>query len=99
MNFNDSWFFLEEIRLTRASGPDKLKFVSRLIFAASIAVAFAGPLRAQSRVVPGRDLLEFPLGALAEAQPLATQFGAGFWNPATMMIDGPDRGRLAAAAL
>jgi hypothetical protein len=55
--------------------------------------------RAQSRQIPGRDLLDFPLGLTAEAAPLATQSGAGLWNPATAFLADSNRWRLGAAAM
>src|SRR5579863_3367207 len=41
---------------------------------------------AQSASVPGRDLLDFPLGAMGEPQALSFSLGAGFWNPATLRL-------------
>jgi hypothetical protein len=68
-------------------------------------IAFAAALvlpaiaNGQSREIPGRDLLTFPLGLTAEAGPLATQSGSGFWNPATALISPGNQWRLGAAAM
>ena len=56
----------------------------RMTFAAVAAAAALSPLKAQQ--VPGRDLFQFPLGAVAEAPALATASGGGFWNPATLAL-------------
>lgn len=53
--------------------------MSRFIFAALGLLAAGSAAAAQ---VPGRDLLDFPLGLLAEAAPLSSQMTGGFWNPA-----------------
>lgn len=49
--------------------------------------------------VPARDLWEFPLGALLEPAALASEPGAGFWNPAAMAVPAADRWRFGMAAL
>jgi hypothetical protein len=59
--------------------------------------AVARPLSAQR--VPARDLLEFPVGTIAEAPALATHSGDGIWNPATILLVGSARTRVMAAAL
>lgn len=56
-----------------------VKYMSRFIFAALGSLVVASAAAAQ---VPGRDLLEFPLGLLAESAPLSSQMTGGFWNPA-----------------
>lgn len=61
--------------------------MSRLAFAALVSIVVSGAAAAQQ--VPARDLLEFPLGLLAEPAPLSTQMAGGFWNPATAAL-GPD---------
>jgi hypothetical protein len=59
-----------------------------LNFAAVTAVVLATPSEAQR--VPGRDLLQYPLGTLAESPALATETGDGFQNPAAIRLgDGP----------
>ena len=40
---------------------------------------------------PARDLLEFPLGLLAEAPALSMQMTGGLWNPATGSLRAPGR--------
>lgn len=46
--------------------------------------AFLAPETAHGQRVPGRDLLEFPIGTVAEAPALATDARIGVWNPATI---------------
>jgi hypothetical protein len=55
-----------------------------LNFAAVAALLIASPGEAQR--VPGRDLLQYPLGTLAESPALATETGDGFQNPAAIRI-------------
>ena len=45
-----------------------------------------------SRPIPGRALLDFPLGTLGEAPALSTAAGGGLFNPAAIL--GPDPARL-----
>lgn len=54
-------------------------------------------LRAQP--VPARDLWEFPLGAIFEPPALASEPGAGLWNPATVALPMGDRFRVGVASL
>ena len=69
----------------------------RLIFAALVHV---GALRAaHAQRVPARDLLDLPVGTLAEPAALATTVGDGFWNPATIILPGDTRARGALSAL
>jgi hypothetical protein len=49
--------------------------------------------------VPGRDLLEFPIGSLAEPSALAVEVGDGFRNPASVVLRDKVRGRVTAASL
>lgn len=53
----------------------------------------------QSGEIPGRDLLTFPIGLVAEAPALGTTGGSGFWNPATAVLPDGFRWRLSAAAM
>jgi hypothetical protein len=53
----------------------------------------------QSRLIPGRDLLEFPVGLAAESSALGDQTGMGLWNPATALLPPGARWRLAAASM
>lgn len=64
----------------------------RLALLSAITALTAPSLAAQ--LVPGRDLLAFPLGLTAEAPALATMAGFGFWNPATVAIPAGSRLRL-----
>lgn len=61
-----------------------LKCMRCLSFAAVAAFALADPSDAQR--VPGRDLLHYPLGTLAEAPSLALDSGDGFQNPAAVRL-------------
>lgn len=68
-----------------------------MIFGVGTAALCAASLRAQE--VPGRDLLLFPVGTLAEPQALATAAGLSFWNPAAGALDDSSRARGTIAAL
>lgn len=74
-----------------------LKSMRCLNFAAAAAVMLAGPSAAQR--VPGRDLLQYPLGTLAEAPALALDTGDGFQNPAAIRLAPGTRFRGTAVAL
>ena len=74
-----------------------VKYMRRIVFAALVLGASARGAGAQH--VPGRDLLDFPLGTLGEAPALAAQVGDGLWNPATIAIPTSARARVAATAL
>ena len=90
------------IRLTCSVHSDKLKYMSRFIFAAltSIAVtAVVSPSKANAQRVAGRDLLDFPLGLLAEAPALSTQMAGGLWNPATSALSAATRAEFGFAGL
>jgi hypothetical protein len=71
--------------------------MSRLIFAALLGVSFSELAKAQE--VPGRDLLEFPLGALARPHALATTPAASLWNPALGAPTGAYRTEVTGAML
>ena len=68
----------------------------RCLVLAAAAVFWAGSLGAQR--VPGRELLDFPLGALAEA-PLFAQADVALWNPAGIIPPGGNRGRIGFASV
>src|SRR5688500_7768351 len=68
-----------------------------LMFAATVGALV--PLALHAQDVPGRDLLEFPVGTLAEAPVLATHFGGGEWNPAAAILPAATRARFGAATL
>lgn len=71
--------------------------MSRKMFAASAAILLASPAGAQQ--VPGRDLLDFPIGRVAEAPALAAQSGDGFWNPALAQVPPGSIARVSVGAL
>lgn len=87
----------EGIRLTRATRSDNLNFMSRFIFAALVSALFADASAAQQ--VPGRDLLEFPLGLLAEPAALSSRMAGSLWNPASSALDGVGRWQVGFAGL
>ncbi|NUO62513.1 MAG: hypothetical protein HOQ11_04165 [Gemmatimonadaceae bacterium] len=61
-----------------------------------LALAVAAPVGAQR--VPGRDLLDLPLGTLADAPTLAAS-DVVLWNPAMIMVPAPHLGRVGFAAV
>ena len=83
--------------MTGRGRTDKLKSMRRLNFAAAAALLVAAPSEAQR--VPGRDLLHYPLGTLAEAPSLALDSGDGFQNPAAIRLPSDARARGTAVAL
>lgn len=88
------------IRLTDARCHNKLKYMSRFIFAAVVSGVLAGAApTAAAQQVPGRDLLEFPLGVLAEPASLSSRMAGGLWNPATARLDSAARGEIGIAGL
>lgn len=68
-----------------------------LNFAAAAAVSL--PIAGEAQRVPGRDLLQFPIGTLAEPQALALDTGDGFQNPAAIRLPDGARFRASASAL
>jgi hypothetical protein len=74
-----------------------LNFMSRTIFAAFAVALLARAGLAQG--LPGRDLLEFPVGALAEPRGMAGSLAASLWNPARVVRPGATRVEAALAAL
>src|SRR5436190_10918625 len=80
------------IRLTCLVYSNNLKYMSRFSFAAltSVAVTTLVSLISAADVnaqwVAGRDLLDFPLGLLAEAPALSERLPGGLWNPATSSL-------------
>ncbi len=71
--------------------------MSRLTFAALASVLVSAPAVAQG--VPARDLLEFPLGLLADAPALSTRMPASLWNPASRSADSSARAEIGLAGL
>jgi len=61
------------------------------------AIGWATGLGAQP--VPARDLWVFPIGAIFEPPALASQPGAGLWNPATVAVPAGERFRVGVASL
>jgi hypothetical protein len=71
--------------------------MSRFIFAVAVCLTLSPAAMAQR--VPGRDLLEFPLGTLAETPVLTKQIAGGLWNPAAGVLPRDERAQLGFAAL
>ena len=71
--------------------------MSRFTFAALASVLVSAPAAAQK--VPARDLLEFPLGLLADAPALSTRMPASLWNPASRAGDSTRRADIGLAGL
>jgi len=69
----------------------------RMLTCGLAAFGLATGLRAQP--VPARDLWAFPLGAIFEPPALASEPGAGLWNPATVALPAGDRLRFGVASL
>jgi hypothetical protein len=69
----------------------------RMLICGLAAFGWATGLRAQP--VPARDLWEFPLGAIFEPPALASEPGAGLWNPASVAVPAGERLRLGVASL
>lgn len=67
------------------------------LFPGLVALCWAGNVAAQT--VPARDLWEFPLGTMFEPAALASEPGAGLWNPATAALAAPVRYRFGVASL
>jgi hypothetical protein len=83
--------------LTGRARTGNLKSMRCLKFAAAAAFLLAGPSEAQR--VPGRDLLHYPIGTLAEAPSLALDSGDGFQNPAAVRLSDGAKVRGTAVAL
>jgi hypothetical protein len=69
----------------------------RLIFTTLWCGSFS--TRAPAQAVPGRDLLDFPVGTVAEAPAIARLAADGLWNPAAATMPNDTRIRASAAAL
>ena len=69
----------------------------RMLLGVFAALCWASALAAQP--VPARDLWEFPLGAVLEPAALASEPGAGLWNPAMSALAPGQRLRLGVASL
>ncbi len=71
-----------------------MRHLSLLLIAAALPTS---ALKAQ--LVPGRDLLSFPLGLTAEAPAFGTASGFGLWNPASIAVPEGSRIRLAVGTM
>jgi hypothetical protein len=69
----------------------------RLAFLALVSSTFTAVGGAQQ--IPGRDLLEFPIGTLADPPALALHLADGFSNPASILVGPGARGRIGVATL
>ena len=65
----------------------------------SLAAGMIAATPALAQRVPGRELLDFPLGSLAEPPALSVEAGDGFRNPASLLIGRPGKFRLVTSAL
>lgn len=83
--------------MTGRGRKDKLKCMRCLNFAAALAILPIAAVEAQR--FPGRDLLDFPIGTLAEGPALALDTGDGFQNPASIHLAEGTRARATAIAL
>lgn len=88
------WKHHERSRLTTVRHLCKVHAMRRALVSA--ALLFAVPASAQR--VPGRELLDFPLGALADA-PLFAPADVALWNPAGIAPGGGNRGRIGFASV
>jgi hypothetical protein len=80
--------------------PHKHTVRIRLPFIALAVVVLGASLgRAQSTAIPGRDLLGFPIGLVAEPAALPGLAGLGLWNPASTLLPADARMRVAVAAM
>lgn len=68
----------------------------RILLAAAL---LAGGSADAQTAVPGRDLLSYPIGLVAEAPALGQQAAAGFWNPASALLQRGERGRVGVGTL
>ena len=85
-------------RRLRGRGPrPNVNRMRRFTFAALLLAG--APAAAHAQRVPARDLLDLPLGTLAEPIALAGTVGDGFWNPATAALPAGTRARIGLAAL
>lgn len=55
--------------------------------------------RCQNAEIPGRELLRFPVGLIAEPAALPGLFGGGFWNPASTLLPEGASWRLSVGAM
>lgn len=88
---------VEAAGLTARRPAGNLNPMRRFIFAAGVSGLLSMPAGAQA--VPGRDLLDFPIGTLADAPALSTHAAGGYWNPAAVGLGRGIRARGSVAAL
>lgn len=68
-----------------------------MLLSALLALPCAG--QCQNAEIPGRELLRFPLGLVAEPAALPGMFNGGFWNPAAALLPEGATWRLSAGAM
>ena len=85
------------LRLTGLACTSKLPRMRRFV-SANLAVALASAMSAAQQL-PGRDLFDLPIAALAEGTALALFAGDGLRNPASLYVSGRERGRLSLSSL
>ncbi len=85
------------MRLTALGGGPKLRPMKRFVMA-TLAVPLASA-SAWAQQLPGRDLFDLPIAALAEGTALALFAGDGLRNPASLYVSSAERGRLSLSSL
>jgi hypothetical protein len=85
------------MRLTRLLSAPKLRRMRRLALIHTAVVLASASAPAQQ--LPGRDLFELPISALAEGTALALFAGDGLRNPASLYVSSRERGRLSLSSL
>lgn len=85
------------LELDRLSSLRLVSLMRRTLLSGLVAFCWAGSLAAQA--VPARDLWEFPLGMMFEPAALASEPGAGLWNPASAALKRTERYRFGVASL
>src|ERR1700694_6309684 len=85
------------VRLTGSAMTYKVHRMWRVAISSLFLVV--APVAAMAQRVPGRDLLDFPLGTLADAPVLSTTTGLGLANPAAIWIPDGHLGRISLAAV
>ena len=73
--------------------------ISPIYLVLSALLALPCTLRCQSSEIPGRELLRFPVGLIAEPAALPGIFNGGFWNPAAGLLANGATWRLSAGAM
>ena len=64
-----------------------------------LSIARVDPTSAQATAIPGRDLLGFPVGLIAEPAALPGLMGVGLFNPAAALLPAGAKWRIAAGAM